>query len=90
VILVTRLNGPALAINADLIERAEATPDTVITLVDGTKYLIEESIDELVERMRFHRAAVLVRASEIERGGGAPVLGTTRALRVVPGCADES
>ena len=36
-ILLTRLNGPPFALNADLIERAEATPDTVITLVDGTK-----------------------------------------------------
>ena len=34
-IIVTRLNGPPFALNPDLIERADATPDTVLTLVDG-------------------------------------------------------
>ena len=36
-ILLTRLNGPVFALNPDLVERADSTPDTVITLVDGTK-----------------------------------------------------
>ena len=36
-IVLTRLNGHAFALNPDLIERAESTPDTVITLVDGKK-----------------------------------------------------
>ena len=40
VILVTRLNGAVFALNPDLVERADCTPDTVITLVDGTKYVI--------------------------------------------------
>ena len=35
-ITVTRRNGTAFALNPDLIERVEATPDTVITLVSGT------------------------------------------------------
>ena len=39
-ITVTRLNGPAFALNPDLIERIEATPDTVITLVDGANYVV--------------------------------------------------
>ena len=39
-ITVTRLNGPAFALNPDLIERIETTPDTVITLVDGAKYVV--------------------------------------------------
>ncbi len=37
-ITVTRRNGTAFALNPDLIERVEATPDTVITLVSGTRY----------------------------------------------------
>ena len=86
-ILVTRLNGPSLAINADLIERAEATPDTVVTLVDGTKFVIEESIDELIDRMRMHRAAVLAWASEMERHGDVPAR-TGPRLRVLPGSED--
>jgi len=76
-------------LNADLIERAEATPDTVLTLVDGTKFVVEESIDELIERMRMHRAAVLAYASEIERGTGQPPQGGPR-LRVIPGSEERS
>ena len=44
-IIVTRLNGPQVALNCDLIERAEATPDTILTLVDGTKYLVLETVE---------------------------------------------
>jgi flagellar protein FlbD len=35
-ILLTRLNGSEVGVNADLIERVEATPDTVLSLIDGT------------------------------------------------------
>jgi len=41
-ILLSRLNGQQIALNADLIERAEATPDTVLTLVDGTKHVVRK------------------------------------------------
>ena len=58
-ITVTRLNGPAFALNPDLIERIESTPDTVITLVDGAKYVVCESVDELVARVRESKAAII-------------------------------
>jgi flagellar protein FlbD len=61
-IVVTRLNGPAFALNPDLIERAESTPDTVITLVDGTKLIIVEPLLDLVELVRRYRASVIARA----------------------------
>jgi flagellar protein FlbD len=76
VILVTRLNGPAFAVNPDLIQRAESTPDTVVTLVDGTKFVVTESVDELVARIRDFRASVIAAAHELEvgtdLGGGRP------------------
>ena len=36
-ITVTRRSGPAFALNPDLIERIDATPETVIRLVDGDR-----------------------------------------------------
>jgi len=78
-ILLTRLNGPQIAVNADLIERAEATPDTVLTLVDGTKYLVAESVQEVIDRVRFFRASVLVAAKELEDSANHP-RATLRAL----------
>lgn len=59
---LTRLSGPAFALNPDLIERAEATPDTVVTLVNGSKYVIRESIDELIALVREYRADVVLAA----------------------------
>ncbi|MEO7125136.1 MAG: flagellar FlbD family protein [Nakamurella sp.] len=55
-LLLTRLNGPVFALNPDLIERADATPDTVITLVNGTRYVVTESIAELSQLVRDYRA----------------------------------
>lgn len=65
-ILLTRLNGPVFAVNPDLIERAEATPDTVLTLVDGKKHVVTESLAELVELIRDYRASVVARAQFID------------------------
>lgn len=58
-IIVTRLNGSEIMVNADLIETVEATPDTIITLVDGTRYVVEENPTELLHRIKGFRAAVL-------------------------------
>ena len=61
-ILLRRLGGPLFTLNPDLIERAEATPDTVVTLIGGNKYLVCESLDELVELIRDYRARIIAAA----------------------------
>ena len=68
-ILLTRLNGGEFALNPDLIERADATPDTVLTLTDGTKYIVSESLREIACRVRDFRASVLARAHSYEEIG---------------------
>jgi flagellar protein FlbD len=83
-ILVTRLNGHPVALNCDLIERAEATPDTVLTLVDGTKYLLEDSVVDIVNKVREFRASVIALAQQLEL---APA--DVPTLRVVPDPADQ-
>jgi flagellar protein FlbD len=69
VIHLTRLNGQGFVLNPDLILRAETTPDTVVTLVDGTRYLVEEPIDVLAERVLRYRASVVVVARELTAAG---------------------
>jgi flagellar protein FlbD len=66
VILVTRINGAVFALNPDLIERVECTPDTVVTLVDGTKYVIAESVPEFIDSVRHYRASLIAQASRME------------------------
>ena len=65
-ILVHRLKGEPLFVNADLIESIESTPDTVLTLVDGRKAVVAESPPEIVARIRAFRASVLVAADELQ------------------------
>ncbi|WP_047151651.1 flagellar FlbD family protein [Aneurinibacillus tyrosinisolvens] len=47
-IYLTRLNGKKHVINALLIETLEATPDTVITLVNGKKFVVKESLPDVL------------------------------------------
>lgn len=70
-IQLTRLNGPGFALNPDLIQRAEATPDTVVTLVDGTKYVVAESVEQLMERVLTHRASVVALAQHLAEASAA-------------------
>ena len=54
-IIVTRLNGKEFAINPDLIETLEQTPDTVITLTNSNKYIVKESAEVIIERIAAFR-----------------------------------
>jgi flagellar protein FlbD len=70
-IIVTRLHGSPVAVNCDLIERVEANPDTVLTLVDGSRYVVKESVAEIVDKVRAFRASVVVLAGRLdERANG--------------------
>jgi flagellar protein FlbD len=66
VIVVTRLNGPQFGVNPDLLLRIDSAPDTILTLIDGTKYIVEESMTEVIESVREHRAQLLARAQELQ------------------------
>lgn len=64
-IVLNRLNGQPFALNPDLLERAEATPDTVITLLTGAKYVVAQSLVELAALVRDYRAQIVARAQEV-------------------------
>ena len=49
-ITVTRLNGKEFVVNAELIKLLESTPDTMITLLNGERLLVKESLEEVVKR----------------------------------------
>jgi flagellar protein FlbD len=97
VIRVTRLNGEHFALNPDLIERVEGHPDTVVFLVDGTKYIVREGVDEVLDEIREYRASILATAYAMDRGtyrtapGAFPTepSGETRHASVVPFPARE-
>ena len=56
-ILVTRINGTdEFYVNEDQIEFLEATPDTLISLESGKKFVVKESIDEVINRIARYKA----------------------------------
>jgi flagellar protein FlbD len=50
-IALRRLNNEPIMVNPDLIETLEATPDTVVTLTNGNKLLVRDSMDEVREKI---------------------------------------
>lgn len=50
-IRLTRLNNRPFAVNSDLIKFVENAPDTVITLTNGEKVVVKESLETVIEQM---------------------------------------
>jgi len=69
-IQLTRLNHVPLIVNADLIEHVEVTPDTVIALTTGQKFMVLESAEEVVDRViRFRRAILAEHGCPLKKDG---------------------
>ncbi|ATE53914.1 flagellar protein FlbD [Actinosynnema pretiosum] len=81
-IVLNRLNGQPFALNPDLIERAESNPDTVVTLLSGAKYVVAQTIEEISDLVRRHRAGVLSLAQDPAPAEHPPV--PRRRMRVAP------
>lgn len=60
-IKVTRINGKELYISPHQIECMESTPDTIITLLSGAKFIVREQVDDIIEQIIRYR-------QEINRG----------------------
>lgn len=57
-IVLTRLNGKHIVVNAELIESVEASPDTVIALTSKTKIAVRESVNDIVRQVLDYRRLV--------------------------------
>ena len=58
-IRITRLNHTPMILNSDLIEHIEMTPDTVIALTSGQKYMVLETTEEIIERVVSFRQSLI-------------------------------
>jgi flagellar protein FlbD len=56
---LTRLNNSSITVNSDLIKFVEQSPDTVVTLLNGEKILVRESVEDILERVVEFRRRVL-------------------------------
>ena len=48
-IKLTRLNDEEFVLNAELIKTVEASPNTVITITSGNKYIVKEEVQQVID-----------------------------------------
>jgi flagellar protein FlbD len=68
-----KLNGSEVIVNAELIESVEAHPDCMIVLATGNRFVVKESVTEVIQRVVEYRKTVYVGAAylpEFLRGEG--------------------
>lgn len=58
-IRLTRINHVPLILNADLIEHVETTPDTLISLTNGQKFVVLESTEDVIRKVIEFRREIL-------------------------------
>lgn len=61
-IKLKRINGKEFLLNSDLIMQVESTPDTVIILADGTKYVVADSVGDIYSKIVGFRADIMTAA----------------------------
>lgn len=57
-ITLIRFDGVEFVVNADLIETVEETPDTIIRLTTGRKYLVKDSMQEIVNKVTKYKQKI--------------------------------
>ncbi|RKP55464.1 flagellar protein D [Cohnella endophytica] len=62
-IQVTRLNGSKFHLNALLIETVEETPDTIISLTTGKKFIVLENSSDVIRSIRHYLRSIGVLAA---------------------------
>ena len=65
-ITVTRLNNVSIVVNPDLIAFIEETPDTIITLSNGEKLIVKETVIEVIRRVLNYRRSIFNPSIPIE------------------------
>ena len=63
---VTRLDHTMLIVNPDLIISMEETPDTIITLSNGDKIMVQERVSEIIRRVIQFRRSIFNSAIPID------------------------
>jgi flagellar protein FlbD len=57
-ILLNKINGEQFALNCDLIETMQSNHDTTIKLSTGTTYIVSNSVEEIIEKIKEYRKSI--------------------------------
>ncbi|MEW6042452.1 MAG: flagellar FlbD family protein [Elusimicrobiota bacterium] len=50
-IILNKLNGAEVVVNAELIESIESAPDTVINLATGNRFIVRNSVQDVINKI---------------------------------------
>jgi len=64
-IRLTRFNHQELVVNSDLIEHVESTPDTVVSMTTGQKFMVRETTEEVIQRVIEFRRMLLCQPTAV-------------------------
>jgi flagellar protein FlbD len=67
-IALTRLNGTKYYLNADLIVSVEGTPDTVISLINGAKFVVRDRTEDVIKMIVEYQRLVHIPEIQVSRG----------------------
>ena len=67
---VTRLNGQQVYVNADLILFLESSPETILTLQNGKKLTVKETIPQVIDKVVQFKSRCYPGVSEGKAGDG--------------------
>ncbi|MGM7701178.1 flagellar FlbD family protein [Pseudalkalibacillus sp. Hm43] len=65
---LTKLNGQKFTLNAIYIEQVQAFPDTTITLTNGRKFLVRDSVNEVQEAVKEFYKQISIIGLPIQKG----------------------
>jgi flagellar protein FlbD len=70
-IVLKKINNAPIAVNSDLIQYIEETPDTVITMTNNDKVVVQEGMNEIIQKVvHFRRHVNQLIELEYERQRG--------------------
>lgn len=65
-IRLTRLNDEEFVINCAQIERIESIPESNIILMNGKHYVVQENVDEIIERVVEYNARIFAEVQKMK------------------------
>ena len=57
-IVLTKINKALITVNSDLIQYIEETPDTIITMTNNDKVVVQNSMEEIIQKVVHYRRLV--------------------------------
>ncbi len=62
----TRLNDTQFYVNPDQLLTVESTPDSVITLANGEKHMVRESLSEIIDQFQKYKKSLYQNGPSIQ------------------------